>query len=468
MAGSPGGKPALRWVLATLSLSMLMPSLDTSIANTALPSLALGFNASFQAAQWIVLAYLLAVTALIVGAGRIGDILGRRRTLLSGILLFTAASVLCGCAPTLWFLIAARSLQGLGAAVMLAITMASVAGTVPGEKTGSAMGLLGAMSALGTTLGPALGGLLIAGPGWRALFLINVPLGILNFLLAYRCLPIDQRGPGADRPRFDHPGMLALALALAAYAMAMTVGRGRFGSANISLLAAAGLGAVLFIRIEAKAAFPLVRLSLFRNSALSALVSTVIMTTLVVGPFYLSRALGLKTALAGLAVSAGPLVAVMSGVPAGRMVDRFGARRMTIAGIIAMTAGCLALSCLPVISGLPGYLTPLAAITSGYALFQAANNTGIMTGIRPDKRGVISGLLSLSRNLGLITGASLMGAVFAFGSATGDFALAGPDDIAAGMRFTFGVAAMLMLLAIAITGWEHLTHRKFIWHRPFR
>jgi len=288
---------------------MLMPSLDTSIANAGLPTLAQAFTASFQAVQWIVLAYLLAITTLIVGVGRFGDIIGRCRLLLAGIFLFTVASVLCGVAPTLWFLIAARAAQGLGAAIMMALTLASVSETVPKEKIGSTMGLLGTMSAIGTTLGPSLGGLLIAGLGWRAIFLVNAPLGILNFLLAHRYLPPDHRKSKADRASFDNTGILLLAVTLAAYALAMTIGRGRFGVLNITLLLAAVFGVALFVRAEARAASPLIRLAMFRNPVLSAslamstLVSTVMMSTLVVGPFYLSRALGLEAALVGLVLS---------------------------------------------------------------------------------------------------------------------------------------------------------------------
>src|SRR5205085_6462518 len=142
---------------------MLLSSLGTSIANVALPTLAQAFAASFQEVQWIVLAYLLAVTALIVGVGRLGDIVGRRRLLLAGLVLFTAASALCGAAPTLWMLVAARAAQGLGAAIMMSLTMALVGETIGKDRTGSAMGLLGTMSAIGTALGPSLGGILIAG-----------------------------------------------------------------------------------------------------------------------------------------------------------------------------------------------------------------------------------------------------------------------------------------------------------------
>ncbi|MFD9409298.1 MFS transporter [Streptomyces sp. NPDC059989] len=444
-------------MLAGLSLSMLLSSLGTSIANVGLPTLAHVFGAPFQEVQWIVLAYLLAITTVIVGVGRLGDIIGRRRLLLAGVLLFTAASALCGSAPTLWLLIAARAAQGLGAAVMMALTMAFVGEAVPKARTGSAMGLLGTMSAIGTALGPSLGGVLISGFGWRALFLVNVPLGLLTLLLAHRHLPADRRPePAAGRARFDHLGTLLLALTLAAYALAMTTGRGRFGSLNLVLLLVAALGVGLFVRAEARAVSPLIRPAVFRDPALSAslamstLVSTVMMATLVVGPFYLSRTLGLREALVGLVLSVGPLVAALTGVPAGRVVDRFGAFRMTVIGLAAMAAGSLLLSVTPQTLGVPGYLAPLVVVTAGYAVFQTANNTAVMADVPADRRGVTSGMLNLSRNLGLITGASVMGAVFALASAAADVATASPDAVAGGMRITFAVAGVLIVVALAL------------------
>jgi len=456
VVGTTELKPSIRWVLSSLSLSMLLSSLGTSIANVALPTLAQTFAASFQQVQWIVLAYLLAITTLIVSVGRLGDITGRRRLLLAGIFLFTVASILCGFAPTLWLLIAARAMQGLGAAIMMALTLSFVGETVPKAKTGSVMGLLGTMSAIGTALGPSLGGVLIAGFGWRAIFLVNVPLGILTFLLAYRYLPVDCRGSKTGRVDFDKMGTFLLALTLAAYALAMTIGRGHFSSLNLALLLAAVFGVGFFVLAEARAASPLIRLALFRDPvlsgslAMSALVSTVVMATLVVGPFYLSRALGLDAAFVGLVLSVGPLVAAMTGVPAGRIADRFGAERMTIVGLFGITVGSLILSVMPTTLGIPGYVVPIAIITIGYALFQTANNTAVMTDIRPDQRGVISGLLNLSRNLGLVTGASVMGAVFAAASATTNLTTANPEAIATGMRITFTVAAFLIMIALAI------------------
>ncbi|VVO36023.1 MFS transporter [Pseudomonas fluorescens] len=448
--------PSVRWALVSLSLSMLLSSLGTSIANVGLPTLAQVFNASFQEIQWIVLAYLLAITTLIVSVGRLGDIIGRRRLLLTGIALFTLASALCGLVPSLWLLIGGRALQGLGAAIMMALTMAFVGETVPKAKTGSAMGVLGTMSATGTALGPTLGGVLIAGLGWQAIFLVTVPLGLLAFVLAHRCLPADRQRQKTDRAGFDPLGTLLLALTLAAYALAMTLGRGSFGPLNMALLLAAVVGTGLFVLAETRVASPLIRLTMFRDPglsgslAMSALVSTVMMATLVVGPFYLAHGLGLDAALVGLVLAVGPFFAALTGVPAGRIADRFGARRMTIGGLIAMASGCLVLSVIPETLGLYGYIAPIVLITISYALFQTANNTSVMTDIPPDQRGVIAGMLNLSRNLGLITGASALGAVFVFASATIDITTARPEAIASSMRITFAVALALIAAALVI------------------
>lgn len=461
-----GASTPVLWVLVSLSLSMLLSSLGTSIANVGLPTLVQTFSASFQNVQWVVLAYLLAITTLIVSVGRLGDLTGRRRLLLGGIFLFTLASMLCAIAPTLGLLIAARVVQGLGAAIMMALTMAFVAEAVPKDKTGSAMGLLGTMSAIGTALGPSLGGVLIASFGWRSIFFINLPLGLISLVLAYRYLPADRQSSTSERPRFDHLGTLLLALTLGAYALAMTMGRGHFGVLNGILVLAAVIGAGIFVRVEASAKSPLIRLAMFQNPvlsagfAMSALVTTVVMATLVVGPFYLSGALGLDTTHIGLVMSAGPIVSALTGVPAGRVVDRFGAHRMSVAGLIGMVLGAIILPLLPTRFGIPGYIAPLVVITAGYALFQAANNTAVMMNILPEQRGVISGMLNLSRNLGLITGASVMGAVFALGAGSNPLMKASSESVATGMRLTFAVAAVLVIIALIIATASQIISRR--------
>ena len=454
--GSEKRAPSVRRALAGLSLCMLLSSLGTSSPNVALPTLAHDFGASFQEVQWIVLAYLLAVTALIVSVGRLGDITGRRRLLVAGISLFTITSVLCAIAPNLWLLISARAAQGLGAAVMMTLSIAFIGETVPKERTGSAMGLLGTMSAVGTALGPSLGGVLIAGFGWQALFLVNVPLGILTFLLARRHLPVDRLEPKTGRAGFDKAGTLLLALTLAAYALAMTIGRSGFGRLNFGLLLAAAAGVVLFVFAEARSSSPLLRLAIFREPGLnagiimSALVSTVLMATLVVGPFYLSRSLGLDAGSIGIVMSIGPLVVALTGVPVGRLVDSLGAGIMTVLGLVGIAAGSLMLSMIPMSFRIPGYIAPIVVITFGYAMFQTANNTFVMKDVPSDRRGVISGVLNLSRNLGLITGTAVMGAVFAFASGTNDLTTAHAEAVAAGLRVTFAVAAALITAALAV------------------
>jgi EmrB/QacA subfamily drug resistance transporter len=453
-------------LLCCLSLAMLLSSLGTSIANVGLPAFTQAFGAPFQSVQWVVLAYLLAITIAVVSAGRLGDLIGRRRLMLFGLAWFTAASVLCGVAPGLWTLVAARAAQGMGAAVLMTLAMAFAGDAAPKGRAGSAMGLLGTMSAAGTALGPSLGGVLIASLGWRAIFFINLPLGLFAILLAWRYLPVDRQGAKTARTRFDSLGTVLLALTLAAYALAMTVGRGSPGLPNVALLSSAVVGGALFVRVEAKAASPLVRLAMFRNPllgagfAMSALVTTVVMATLVVGPFYLSGALALDAARVGLVMSAGPIVAALTGVPAGRMVDRFGAHPMTIAGLVAMAIGCAILTVLSTRFGALGYMVPLSVVTAGYALFQAANNTAVMTGIGQDQRGVVSGMLNLSRNLGLITGASVMGAVFALGSGATDITTARPEAVATGMRITFAVAALLVFAAIAMAAASRVFSRR--------
>ena len=443
-----------RWALISLALSMLLSSLGISIANVALPSLAEAFGTSFQSVQWVVLAYLLAVTVMIVTAGRLGDLVGHRRMLIGGISLFALASGLCGVVSSLWLLIAARALQGLGAAVLMALSIAFVRDTVSKDKTGRAMGLLGTMSAIGTALGPSLGGALLTATSWRSIFLVMVPLAALNLFLAWRFLPGTK--PSGKGGGFDAAGTLLLGLALAAYALAATVGGAHPGWLNVALLAGAVLAAGMFVVVEAKVASPLIQLSAFRDAAFSgslvmnALVSTVMMVTFVVGPFYLARALGLNAASVGMVMSVGPVISALTGIPAGRIVDRFGAAFVVIVGLSLMTAGASVLVAVPASVGVAGYIVGIAVLTPGYQLFQAANNTAVMMDVDPDRRGVVSGMLSLSRNLGLITGASLMGALFALVSGTADGSAAYAENVAAGMRVTFAVAGTLTLAGIVI------------------
>ncbi|OWF72762.1 MFS transporter [Yersinia kristensenii] len=451
------GNATLRKTILSLSLPMLLSSLATSIANVGLPTLTQALNASFQEAQWVVLAYLLAMTTSAISIGRMGDIIDKRQLLIAGIGLFTLASLGCAFAPTIEMLITARILQGLGAAAMMTLTLALVGETISQEKTGRAMGMLGTVSALGTALGPSLGGMLIAGFGWPAMFFINIPFGLLALFLALRDLPTNQTQMWQPRSGFDPIGMLLLGLTLALYALSMTWGHGTFTADNLVLLGGAAISAGLLIWAEKRAKNPLIQAAILRHSVLrgglimSALVSTIMMSTLIVGPFYLSSALGLPAQWVGLAMSAGPIVAALCGIPAGYWVDKLGARIMVTGGLVGITFAAIVLAIIPTGLGVLGYVVPVCVMTAGYATFQTANNTLMIQSVGAERRGAISGMLNLSRNLGLITGASGMGAVFALASASQNIQLATVINITQGMQLTYGVTALLAAIALGIS-----------------
>ncbi|MEO9229368.1 MAG: MFS transporter [Devosia sp.] len=443
------------WRLAALSLAMLLPSLGTSIANVALPTLAASFEAPFHDVQWVVVSYLLAITTLIVSIGRLGDLLGRRRLLLVGIGLFAAASVASIFSPNLGVLIATRTMQGIGAAIMMALTIALVRDAVSPDRTGSAMGLLGTVSAVGTALGPSLGGLLISWSGWQAVFAFMAIIGTLTFFLGQRLFPADA-ATGHRPVSSDIAGTLLLAVSLGSYSLSATLGGAAPGPMSAILLGMAAIGIVAFVVVESRSSAPLIQLERLRDASLGAglvamaLVSTIMMATLVVGPFYLSQVLRLSPVWTGLVMSIGPIVAALTGIPAGRMVDQLGPSVVTLSGLGGVVAGSALMAVLPASFGVAGYVGSLALITAGYALFQAANNTAIMDGATKSHRGVTSALLGLSRNLGLVTGASVMGAVFAFGS-RGAAPLGLDAGGASGMTLTFGVATVLAVVAFVVS-----------------
>lgn len=401
--------PHNRLVLATLASAILLASLGISIATVALPTLARAFSASVAQVQWVMLAYLLAVTLAIVSAGRMGDLHGHRRVLLAGIVLFTLASAAAALAPGLGWLIAARAAQGLGAATLMALPLSLAKGLIAKDRMGAAMGLLGTMSAIGTALGPSVGGLLIGALGWRSAFALLTMLGA---------------------------GLLLLALK----ALAGTKDRARATRAPLAL----GL-----LRDRAVAT-PL---------AMNLLVGAVMMATLVVGPFFLAFGLGLTEAQTGLVMATGPVAAALSGVPAGRITDRIGAQASLRAGLALAAAGLCGFALLPAAIGVPGYMLALVLVTPGFQLFMAGNNTAVMRAAPEAHKGLLSGLLGLSRNLGFMLGASLLPLLFA--------ALLGADGLAHSSRqameqafaTTFLATAGLCLLSLLLALRRQAAHR---------
>ncbi|QHQ37500.1 MFS transporter [Algicella marina] len=384
--------------MACAALCMLLASLGTSIANIALPALTIAFAAPLASVQWVVIAYLAAMTATALLAGRLGDRFGHRNILLAGLALFLVASLACAAATELWALVAARTVQGAAAACLMVLTVAMMRSTVGPQRVGRAMGMLGTMAAVGTALGPSLGGLLLALLPWWSVFAVLVPLAALALLLGWRVLP-----KGAEA------------------------------------VAGTGFGWVLLRQ----------RQFVLRLVA-NAVVALVMMTTLIVGPFYLTLGLGLSTAAMGAVMSVGPVISILSGIPSGRLTDAIGAERVTGLGLVAMCAGAGALVMLPGVLGLTGYLLAIAVLTPGYQMFQAANTAGAMAASPADRRGMTSGLLGLARNIGLIGGASVMGVVFATGVGTDELTEATPASIGAGLQLAFGICAVLLAMVLAV------------------
>jgi len=394
-------------ITIALSLATGLASLGTSIANIALPDLAKAFAAPLPQVQAVTVAYLASLTVCVVVAGRLADRFGAKAMLVLGLVLFALATGLCAAAPTLSVLIVARAFQGAGAAFLMTLAMALMRQTAGEMQTGRAMGLLGTVSAIGTALGPSLGGLLIPLSGWRAIFWMQLPLAALALILAVSFLPRD---------------------------------------ANLADSKAPSLWSVM-------------DRSLTGNLLMNLLVAAIMMTTLVVGPFYLGLGLGLTVSEVGAVMAIGPVISIVSGVPSGRLVDAWGSHRMLAIGLALLGVGALMLAIVPGVIGVAGYVLSILVLTPGYQLFQAANNTAALADVAKDRRGTVSGLLGLSRNIGLIGGASAMGLFFALGVGTTDVTQAPASAIASGMRLTFLIAGALTMATFAVAVFRPDKHR---------
>jgi MFS family permease len=388
-----------RAAMIPLLLSVLLSSLGSSIANVALPTLSDAFSTHIQTTQWVATAYLLGATILTVVAGRLADRVGGRVVLKAGVALFATSSLLGAFAPSLNVLIAIRLVQGIGAATMLTIPLALIADLTPRSRGGRGIGLVGALSAAGTAMGPSLGGLLLDTFGWRSLFVVCAVLAAAILMLLVDTTPSAKRKTGA--------------IASSGFPWAAI----RRGPVPINL-------------------------------ASTACVAAVVTGSLVVGPFYLERALGLRPAAVGLAMAVGPVVVVVGSIAAGKLADTIGPRRTTLAGSSVMLTGCAMLGSIGVSFALMGYLLSIAVLTFGYALFQTGNNKLVMDQAVAADRGVFSGMLNFSRNAGGAMGPALLGAAFASASAGLKLSDLTAQSAASGLQRTFAAAAVLVAVSI--------------------
>jgi len=436
-------RAARRLGLLALGLATLLPMLAGSLANMVLPALGQAFAVPFASLQWVLVAYLLGITCLTVVAGRLGDRFGRRRLLLLGMGLFALA-------PTIGWLIAARALQGVAAACMLSLALAMVGQMVVPARRGWGMGLLGTLSACGTALGPSFGGLLTASFGWQAPFLLLVPLSLLALGCARLGLPRDGASPQEEG--MNLASLSLLVAALLCYGLALTLG----GALTLWWGAGALLVTASFARRERHAPVPLLPLALLGAPGLgsglvaSALVASVMVLTLLIGPFYLRGVFDLSLGTVGLMISGGPLLAALTGMPAGWLVDRLGARQVVRLGLAVMGAAALGLAGAAGQFGPFGYLLPILLLTAGYALFQTANNSAVVGEASEQTRGAVAGLLTLSRNLGQLTGVAGLGGLFA--ALVGEQGLTLASELVFGTRALFALSTLLIGLAFWLVG----------------
>lgn len=436
--------------VAALVVVSVVAAMGMSIPNVAQPLISDDFGASVSSTQWVSLSYLLLSSLLVVPVGRLGDSIGRVKVLLGGTIVFTLASMVAGLAPSLVTLSIARGVMGSGGAAMMALPVALVRQTVPAHRIGRTMGLMGSSIAAGWALGPAFGGLVAAELGWRWVFFVLVPLSLAALLLSIAALP---RRMGATGQPFtsDFKGLLVLAFSLSAYSVGLTLRP--FGVIGTATLVAAGVAAlVLFVFLELRVQDPLVDFRLIQRARVypglitAFFASVVMMVFTVVPPYYLSLGLELEPRILGFAMAVGPTVAILSGVPAGWLVERFGARPIFFSGLTLLTIAAGAFVALPPLFGLVGFFIASVMLTPGNQMFMAANNTHVMAQSGSAHQGAVSGLLNLSRSLGSITGVALAAPIF-------DAAIervATPTGAVIGLQAAFAMAMGMGIVALLI------------------
>ncbi len=461
----PGAYQKRWWVFGTVSAGVLLATIDGSIVNIALPTLVDEFETSFGVVQWVALAYLLSLAALSLGVGRLGDVVGKKRIYVAGMASFTLASVLCGMAPGVGWLIAFRVLQSLGATMILSLGAAILTEAFPPQQRGRALGWIGTAVSLGVITGPVVGGLLLSSFSWRSIFLVNLPVGIVGTLLAWRHVPDTPPHPGQ---RMDFQGAGVLGGALLAFALGLTMAQERgFGHPLIvSLLVAAMSLAAAFIWVEKRHPHPMIDLRLFANPLLTASMVTGYITFVTASsffllmPFYLENVLGLPVRQTGLVLAVSPLALGIVAPIAGNLSDRLGVRGIALAGLALLTVAYLRLTGLTVDLTIPGYLSLAVPIGIGMGLFQSPNNVAIMSSVPPHYLGIGSGLLNITRLLGQISGSAALGTLWAArvrGYAGGSLPAGGAPSApaaaqVAGLHDTYLVAAAL-LVGAALIGW---------------
>ena len=443
------------WVLLAIGVGSFMTALDGSVANIVLPVLSQAFKSDVATVEWVVTVYLLVVSSLLLSFGRLGDMRGHKSVYISGFLVFVIGSALCGLAPTAIVLIICRAVQALGGAMLLANAPAILTKSFPASQRGQALGLQSTMTYLGLTVGPSLGGWLTSQFSWRAVFYINVPVGLLALWFSLRFILRDSAAESTER--FDVAGAFTFMAGLVALLLGLNQGQawGWTSPPILALLASAVILLGVFLFIERRVASPMLDLSLFRARVFSASAASAVFnyiclyTVLFLLPFYLIDGRGLDPAQAGLVLTAQPIIMAIAAPISGTLSDRIGARLLSTSGMAIIAVGLFLLSRLGPQAPLGSVALGLAVVGLGTGMFVSPNTSALLGAAPLHRRGIASGILATARNVGMVLGVGLAGAIFTTVQAHGQ-ALGSPTATFDGIRMGF-------LVAVGVAGVGALT-----------
>lgn len=449
-------------ILVAVAVGTFMSALDSSVVNIALPSISSYFDAPLYIIEWVVMSYLLVISSLLLTYGRLGDMYGHKNIYIAGFIVFTAGSLLCGLAPTITLLIIFRAVQALGAGMLMSMGPAIVTDVTPVNQRGKALGITAIAVSVALTTGPVLGGFLTAHFGWQSIFYINVPIGIIGTLWALRIIPDDSR---FDAKKFDIAGAAIIFLALMSLLVPLSYTE-KYGWGNRYILASLVSGIlllVLFVHIEKKTEQPMMDLALFHSrlftmSNISALINYMAQFSVtLLMPFYLQQVRGLTPSAAGFMLIPMPVTTMIIAPISGALSDRFDSRYISSTGMALISAGIFLLSRLSYDSPTAYIIVCLIITGFGSGLFQTPNNSAIMGSVPANRRGIASGMLATMRNMGMVLGVAVSGAIFSsrLGYLEGMMASQGITGVeltigsfVGALSFTFTVAALFAAAAV--------------------
>ncbi|MGB9977712.1 MFS transporter [Methanobacterium sp.] len=402
-----------KWrILFAIAIGTIMVPINASIVNVSLPTITAFFSTSIASSEWVITAYLINLLGFVLLFGRLGDFYGHERIYMVGLISFIVTSILCSLSPSITFLIIFRGMQGIAAALMLSVSMGIVKSAFPSSQTGKALGIYAVAIAAGLAIGPAIGGLIQTFWGWQTIFLVNIPMGVISFLLCYKVL---KRGE-TESVKLDVPGALLQYLCLFSVVYLLNdVQTSKLDILTILMAIAAVTTLILFIWNEKRVNDPLLDLEIFKNKTFSAFNFSLYFNyicmymILFIMPFYLQKVLLCNPALTGAVLTVNPVVMMILAPVSGTLADRIGSRPLAIMGALISALAFYSMTSLTMFSNVFDVMWRLALLGVGAAIFQAPNNRAIMTVIPDTKKGLASSIIVTMRNLGMVFGVSVAG-----------------------------------------------------------